>query len=634
MSIDHGSALGAAGAARAAAPRANAVSHEWGGATRGAEFLTSAARTARCRELADDGYLVARVVPVFDRDDGDRADTSMRSSELRNHLEGAVEISLALRGALPPSVDIGSPVEESVDDQIYRLQKLGARGLCLVLPELRRIADSRGRLSADDSAALEAWRLLSDDHPVVLLLDDGDKSVTMLAPRKLETVFAPPRPTPTSWPDDARSLLDQTPTDRVAVALTDDGDLDQGWDDSPVIVHTADASPMVAAPVEKAVPNAYDEDAAQDVKIEVHDSLYEAPTRPGKRLMATDPLAGLDLDGDSHPGQDGLADGDPVQRSLFGGPSNSDRGSSRAPSKASRSRGGRSVQSRHDSAPPRRPRLPPAEIDKLCRELEAAQGPKPVSAIQELFRTHYTPLLEVLSDGFDDPHVERVVDDWRESFEKSYGEGFNTMRVTGRRPPMVLDAPEIASKIAKQSGARAAQLLLVDGMRYDLGQRVQRELAQLLDGQAVCVEQPVLWSALPSVTPVQMHLLARGARALKEEPHSEREPTIQREGSLTTLRRVRIGQRDLVKLDLVEARLREAGPGFESRMSALAEEVADVIAAYAEGLPPRTLLFVFGDHGFYMPTGGPDATGPADQGNATPEEVLIGAQAWMIGAVN
>jgi hypothetical protein len=197
---------------------------------------------------------------------------------------------------------------------------------------------------------------------------------------------------------------------------------------------------------------------------------------------------------------------------------------------------------------------------------------------------------------------------------------------------MVLDAPEIATKIAKLNGARAAQLLLVDGMRYDLGARVREELSELLDGSAVCVDQPVLWSALPSVTPVQMHLLSRGPRALKEEAiPSERETHIYREGSLTTLRRVRIGQRDLIKLDLVEARLREAGPGFETRMSALAEEVADVIAGYAEGLPPRTLLFVFGDHGFYLPTGGPDATGPADQGNATPEEVLVGAQAWLVG---
>lgn len=618
MSIDHASALEAVepGSTGTAARRADTRTGDWGGATRGAEFLTSAGRTARCRELADDGYLVARVVPIFDRDANDRADASLQRGELRNHLEGAVEISLALRGALPPAVDIGAPVEESVDDQIYRLQKLGARGLCLVLPELRRIADSRGRLSADDSAAVEAWRLLSDDHPVVLLLDQGDRSVTMLAPRQLETVFATPRPTPTSWPDDARSLLEQTPTDRVAVALDQEGELDSGWEEAP--------APAKDAPIVETDDCDDDADLSAAIQIEVQDSMYEAPTRPGKRLMATDPLAGLDLDGDAD---------DPVERSLFERRSGASRGSSRA-SRGSLSHGGRSRGSRHDSTPPRRPRLPPAEIERLCRELEDAQGPKPVSTIQDLFCTRYTPLLEALSEGYDDPHVERVVDDWRESFEKSYGEGFNTMRVTGRRPPMVLDAPDIASKIAKQCGARAAQLLLVDGMRYDLGQRVQRELAQLLEGQAVCVEQPVLWSALPSVTPVQMHLLARGPRGLKEEPQSEREPTIQREGSLTTLRRVRIGQRDLVKLDLVEARLREAGPGFESRMSALAEEVADVIAAYAEGLPPRTLLFIFGDHGFYMPTGGPDATGPADQGNATPEEVLIGAQAWMVGAVN
>lgn len=619
MSIDHASALEVV-----ASGSGQSVPETWGGDVRGSEFLTSTHRTARCREMADDGYLVARVVPNY----GAENEPTVKRAELRNALEGAVEISLALRGALPPSVEIGAPVGQSVQDQIYRLRKLGAPGLCIVLPELSAIAEG-GQLGPEDSAALQAWREMSEQHPVVLLFDEADQEISMLTPRRLDEVFPMPQSTPTSWPDDARSLLDQTPTDHVAVAT----EVEDGWEDA------SPAPPEVEAKtaVETTEPEANTDDemhAAPEMEEDVHEteegieladeredpplsaSVYEAPTRPGKRIervIASDPLAGLDLDDTSDSDV-----GEPIQRSLFAAAA----ASSHAPRGASYGRA------------PRRPRMAPAEVARLCAKLDEAEGPKPVSTIQDLFQTCYTPLLEALSSGLDDPDAERVVDNWRQSFEKSYGEGFNTMRVTGRRPPMVLDAPDVATKIAKLNGARAAQLLLVDGMRFDLGLRVHRELSHLLDGTAVCVDRPILWSALPSITPVQMHLLARGPRALKEELHSEREPQIHRDGSLTTLRRVRIGQRDLIKLDLVEARLREAGPGFETRMSSLAEEVADVIAGYAEELPPRTLLFIFGDHGFYMPTGGPDATGPADQGNATPEEVLIGAQAWLVGAVN
>ena len=52
-------------------------------------------------------------------------------------------------------------------------------------------------------------------------------------------------------------------------------------------------------------------------------------------------------------------------------------------------------------------------------------------------------------------------------------------------------------------------------------------------------------------------------------------------------------------------------------------------------LPPRTLLFLFGDHGFRLPAS-PDgrSTGPATQGGTSPEEVLVPGQAWLVGGVH
>jgi hypothetical protein len=50
---------------------------------------------------------------------------------------------------------------------------------------------------------------------------------------------------------------------------------------------------------------------------------------------------------------------------------------------------------------------------------------------------------------------------------------------------------------------------------------------------------------------------------------------------------------------------------------------------HAGSLAGRTLLFVFGDHGFTM-----DAGGVAKCGGASPEEVLVPAFALLVGDVH
>ena len=90
-----------------------------------------------------------------------------------------------------------------------------------------------------------------------------------------------------------------------------------------------------------------------------------------------------------------------------------------------------------------------------------------------------------------------------------------------------------------------------------------------------------------------------------------------------------------MKLDLVEARLRHPGPSYDDRIDSLADEVTPILVKYVETLPPRTLVFLFCDHGFRFPVS-PDgkATGPATQGGTSPEEVLVPAQAWLVGGVH
>lgn len=550
----------------------------------GAAFLTPAHRSERCKELADRGYLLARV----------GSDGPLERGELREALEGAVEISLALRGALPPSVTIDAPAVVAAQDQVFRVKTLDAAGLCLVVPSLTELADADLHLHPDDSTALDTWRRLGELEPVVLLFDAADRNLRMLAPQALGEVFGEELEVRDSGAFVTARENEQDCTTVVPLGPKTD------------LPPDADTLPRAARP--QAWPDAEpsDEDASRDaISLAIAAPSHETRTpssrhvppvqaKRSNRVIPLDPLSDLgpldaDLDDDFS---------DPFAGNF-------------------------------DPAP----QLPLSleTYDRYRRELDDADGPKPVRAVEALFRTRYVPLHEALQLGLDDPEVERVVRHFSRTFEKSYREGFQAMRLTGKRPTMVLDAPDLAAKIGRAHGARGVQLLLVDGLRYDLGLRVREVLSESLEGSASCVEQTLMWSALPTVTPVQMRLLSMGPRGLREgDPTSDRDPVIHREGSVTTLRRVRIGQRDLVKLDVVEARLRETGPGFDARMDRLAGEVGEIVTELVGQLPSRTLLYVFGDHGFQLPVLDPQATGPAEQGGASPEEVLVPGHAWLI----
>ena len=64
-------------------------------------------------------------------------------------------------------------------------------------------------------------------------------------------------------------------------------------------------------------------------------------------------------------------------------------------------------------------------------------------------------------------------------------------------------------------------------------------------------------------------------------------------------------------------------------LAEIAELASDAIVRHAQTLQPRTLLFVFGDHGFTF-----DRDGTARQGGASPEEVLVPAFALLVGDVH
>jgi hypothetical protein len=264
-------------------------------------------------------------------------------------------------------------------------------------------------------------------------------------------------------------------------------------------------------------------------------------------------------------------------------------------------------------------------------ELETAQGPRPIAAIEKLYAQRYVPLLGALARGEADAGVRAAVDGWRQGFRESYESAFASLRVTAKRPTMVMDAPDVAHRIARLASARSVKLVLVDAMSFDLCERVTARLAQKLDRRGVLVEKTVLWAALPSKTPTQLHLLSRGPEGLKDPPLSQGESDVARGRNASAFRRERLGPREVLKLDLVEARLREQGEPYDVRLDTLADEVSELVHKLLESLPARTLAYVFGDHGFVLGPGSNGwATGAATQGGSSPEEVLVGGQAWLV----
>jgi hypothetical protein len=282
----------------------------------------------------------------------------------------------------------------------------------------------------------------------------------------------------------------------------------------------------------------------------------------------------------------------------------------------------------------------PAAIDtsswkQFAEELHAARGPKPLPVVERMFVTRYVPLAEAELLGQADSFARQVRADWAASFSKSYSEAFKALGVTGKRPSMVFDVPMLAARIARLHGARAVELFLVDGMRYDLGARVHQRLRRALEGKAACAERMLLWSALPSNTATQLDLLTHGVEALSRPMASEEAESgsVARGRNVSTPRRIKIGPRDLMKLDVVEARLREAGPPLRERLDLVADEVTAAVARHAETLPERTLLVVFGDHGF-LTEAASTGSGPARFGGSSPEEVLMPGYAWLMGGVH
>lgn len=264
--------------------------------------------------------------------------------------------------------------------------------------------------------------------------------------------------------------------------------------------------------------------------------------------------------------------------------------------------------------------------------LSAARGPQPLAAFQRLFVESYMPLAHAIAHGVDDPRALRAYDEFRRAFERAYTDAFATFGVTNRRPRLVMDAHDWASKQARLHNARIAHVLVVDSMRWDLGGLVRDALGVHAEGVASLTAETALFAALPTTTIRQLETIARGIDALRAP--SAQDPTESLRGrAAETVRRMRVGSREIYKLDLVPAMLapmdsplRGGSEQIVAHFDEIADAVAETITRHIETLQPRTLLLVTGDHGFCL-----DRRGRITHGGASPEEVLVPAYAFLVG---
>ncbi len=262
-------------------------------------------------------------------------------------------------------------------------------------------------------------------------------------------------------------------------------------------------------------------------------------------------------------------------------------------------------------------------------QLAAAKGPQPLASLERLFTDAYMPLANAVGAGLDDARARAAHDDFRRTFVRSYTDAFATFAATTKRPRMVLDVHDIAGRIGRLHGARSTRLLLVDGMRWDLSRLVEERTGAKLGARGAITDELLLWSALPTTTMRQLETIARGVEALRAPGELDADAEPPRGRTAEYVRRMRVGSRELHKLDLVEARVNAARGAVLRSLPDIAEATADVVARHAETLAPHTLLFVFGDHGFTI-----DRAGSAQQGGASPEEVLVGAFSILVGDVH
>jgi hypothetical protein len=561
-------------------------------------------------------------------------------------VEEAIEFALERRGACPPGIGAASDLDSSLGDQLYRARLVELRGLFVSIGPLEGLLGLNGALDVEDSAVLRFWLEAPRTRSVNLALHGANRSVAVYGPpiTLASLLGGDARPVIEAVPDVAPAIAASARTMELSATPPPVAELSSGVEAGPALQPSHAAAPNPEPALAGDLAQALVEELTHSGAAEAlaHDTPEAPPFAETAEALAVDTPPPLDTLAEEPP----PASVEAPTPALAEAPAPA---LAEAPTPALAEAPAPALAEAPAPALAEAPVLVDAEnaaevrepIDPSAKEswptwleeLGRARGPKPLAAVERMFVQSYVPLRDAYLRGIAPAEVGAALEGWAASFAKSYTDAFDALKARGKRPSMVLDVPDAALRIGRLHGARSVQLLLVDGMRFDLGLRVERLLRSRLGGEVALTERLLLWSALPSDTNTQLALLGRGPDGLRELGHHvESDVPVARGRMARTARRIKVGHRELLKLDLVEARLAELGPPEAARLDALGLELADAIAELCEKLPTRTLLVAFGDHGFVLDPHG-SGTGAARHGGARPEEVLVPAFAWLVGGV-
>ena len=542
-----------------------------------------------------------------------------RRRELASVVVDGVESELDRLGAAPRGWAPDDSLEEIVRDQLYRARLLGCFGVAVSFAPLTSLADAGGRLSPEDSETLHRLLALAEREPlqlhlprpsVELLISGAPLPLAAWLPPSLETgrvatiEYDPASEEPGagtgSEPGEGVTLV-PPPVDAFVDAASAAGDMDPAR-----AMTSADApgEPRCKGASASVAHAAAERDAAERDAAERDAAERDAAERDAAELTPTaDHAAELERT--------------PIPPAVLA------REMERADLEREPERAATETPS-----PPPSALSSPADAERAERclawaaQLQSMSGPKVHGSIEKAFIGAYLPLRREIALGGAPEPARKAAERWAEGFAQSYAAAFRQLSGGARRPRMVRDVVEIGARWLGQYHARQCQLLLVSAMRFDLGQRLNEQLELRLANRAFCVDQTLLWTALPSNEAQQ---LGDALGSLPRRGRAEPPPP----ATATEIESGYVGSRELFRLRQLPAELASPGEVENARLDRLATELADTLAPWIQRQPPDTLVVIFGDHGFHWEASAL-GTSMAQRGGALPDQVLVPASGWLL----
>ena len=207
----------------------------------------------------------------------------------------------------------------------------------------------------------------------------------------------------------------------------------------------------------------------------------------------------------------------------------------------------------------------------------------------------------------------RLLSERNRDFSHFYEKALPAWDESGKpRPAMIQDIPSLLSKKRGVPDYNRVVYLLMDGMRWDLWEKIKKDFFARMPDRFRVVREGVLWAHRPTTTSVQLPHLEQALRDAYPES----------------------GPAELLwKISGIDERIHAEKGGLEHLFSSVIRYLDLELLHRLRDLPSRTLLVLFADHGFVenpgFNHGDKYAADRYTHGRDTPFEVIV-PWAWVM----